>query len=38
MTQEKFAAKLDLTYPTMNRWENGRAMPSPLAIYHVWLY
>ena len=32
LTQEKFAAKLGVTYPTINRWENGRAKPSPLAL------
>ena len=31
LTQEKFAAKLGVTFPTINRWENGRARPSPLA-------
>ena len=32
LTQEKFAAKLGVTLPTINRWENGRTKPSPLAI------
>jgi len=32
LTQEKFAARLGVTYPTVNRWENGRAKPSPLAM------
>lgn len=32
LTQEKFAAKLGVTYPTINRWENSRAKPSPLAL------
>lgn len=31
LSQEKFAAKLGVTTPTINRWENGRAKPSPLA-------
>lgn len=31
LSQEKFAAKLGVTAPTINRWENGRAKPSPLA-------
>lgn len=35
LTQEKFAAKLGVTYPTINRWENGRAKPSPLAIQQI---
>ncbi|NEP02862.1 MAG: helix-turn-helix transcriptional regulator [Symploca sp. SIO2E9] len=32
LTQEKFAALLGVTYPTISRWENGRAQPSPLAM------
>lgn len=32
LTQEKFAARLGVTLPTVNRWENGRAKPSPLAV------
>lgn len=35
LTQEKFAAKLGVTFPTINRWENGRARPSPLAIQRI---
>ena len=35
LTQEKFAAKLGVTFPTINRWENGRAKPSPLAIQRI---
>ena len=35
MSQEKFAAKLDVTFPTINRWENSRAIPSPLAIEKI---
>lgn len=31
LTQEKFAAVLGVTYPTINRWENGHTQPSPLA-------
>ena len=34
-TQEKFAAKLGVTFPTINRWENGRAKPSPLAMQRI---
>jgi putative transcriptional regulator len=29
LTQEKFAAKLGVTFPTINRWENGRAKLYP---------
>jgi putative transcriptional regulator len=35
LTQEKFAAKLGVTFPTINRWENGRASPSPLAMQKI---
>jgi DNA-binding XRE family transcriptional regulator len=32
LTQEQFAASLGVVYPTVNRWENGHAQPSPLAM------
>ena len=35
LTQEKFAAKLGVTFPTINRWENDRAKPSPLALQKI---
>ena len=35
LTQEKFAARLGVTFPTINRWENGRARPSPLAVKQI---
>ena len=35
LTQEKFAAKLGVTFPTINRWENGKAKPSPLALKQI---
>jgi len=35
LTQEKFAAKLGVAFPTINRWENGRARPSPLALQQI---
>ena len=35
LTQEKFAAKLGVTFPTINRWENSRAKPSPLAMQRI---
>jgi len=31
LTQERFAIQLDVTFTTVNRWENGRAKPSRLA-------
>ena len=35
LTQEKFAAKLGVTFPTVNRWENNRTQPSPLALEKI---
>jgi len=35
LTQEKFAARLGVTFPTINRWENGRTKPSPLALRQI---
>lgn len=35
LTQEQFAAKIGVTWSTVNRWENGRGMPSPLAVQHL---
>ncbi len=35
LTQEKFAAKLGVTFPSINRWENGRTKPSPLAMRQI---
>ena len=35
LTQEKFAARLGVTFPTINRWKNGRARPSPLALQKI---
>jgi len=35
LTQERFAAKLGVTFPTINRWENGSAKPSPLALKQI---
>ena len=35
LTQEKFAAKLGVTLLTINRWENARSQPSPLAMEKV---
>ena len=31
LTQEQFAAKVGVTFSTVNRWEDGRSKPSPLA-------
>ena len=35
LTQEKFAVQLGVTFPTINRWENGHATPSPLALKQI---
>jgi len=35
LTQEKMAARLGVTFPTINRWENGRTKPSPLALKQI---
>lgn len=39
LTQEQFAARLGVTVSTVNRWENGKGRPSPLAqrrIEELW--
>jgi putative transcriptional regulator len=35
LTQEQFAAHIGVTYSTINRWENGRNKPSPIAIRQI---
>jgi transcriptional regulator with XRE-family HTH domain len=35
LIQEKLAAYLGVTFPTINRWENDRAKPSPLALEKI---
>lgn len=35
LTQEKFAAQLGVSFPTINRWENGHATPSRLAVKQI---
>ena len=35
LTQEQFAAKVGVTWSTVNRWENGRGRPSPLAMKQI---
>lgn len=35
LTQEQLALQLGVTYSTMNRWENRRGNPSPLAIQKI---
>lgn len=31
LTQERFAARVGVTFSAVNRWERGQAVPSPLA-------
>ncbi len=35
LTQEQFAAKIGVTYSTINRWENNKGKPSPLAMHRL---
>ena len=35
LTQEQFAAKAGVTYSTINRWENDKGKPSPLAMLRI---
>jgi len=35
LTQEQFAARIGMTTSTVNRWENGRGAPSPLALKQI---
>ncbi len=35
LSQRKFAAQLGVSFPTLNRWENGHATPSPLALKQI---
>jgi len=35
LSQEKFAAKIGVSFATVNRWEKGHSNPSPLAIEKV---
>jgi len=31
LTQEQFASRMGVTFPTINRWERQKAKPSPMA-------
>ena len=35
LTQEQFAAKVGVTFSTVNRWEANRGKPSPLAMRRI---
>lgn len=32
LTQEQFAHRIGVSFSTVNRWENGKGDPSPLAM------
>jgi putative transcriptional regulator len=32
LTQEQFAAELGVTFVSVNRWENRKTQPSPMAL------
>ncbi|MCI8476688.1 MAG: helix-turn-helix transcriptional regulator [Clostridia bacterium] len=33
LSQEMLARKLDVSFATINRWENGKAFPQKLTLY-----
>jgi putative transcriptional regulator len=35
LTQEEFAVIIGVTFPTVNRWENGHTRPSKLAVQQI---
>jgi putative transcriptional regulator len=35
LTQEQLAAKVGVTFSTVNRWENDKIIPSPLALRRI---
>jgi DNA-binding transcriptional regulator YiaG len=35
LSQAKFAAKLGVSFQSVNRWENGRTKPLPLALKQI---
>jgi len=35
LTQEQFAAKVGVTFSTVNRWESNKSKPSPLALHRI---
>jgi transcriptional regulator with XRE-family HTH domain len=35
LTQEQFAGKIGVTFSTVNRWENKKGKPSPLAMLRI---
>jgi putative transcriptional regulator len=35
LTQEQLASEFGVTFPTVNRWENGHNQPSPMALKQI---
>ena len=35
LAQEQFAARIGVTFSTVNRWENAKGTPSPLAMLRI---
>ena len=35
LSQAKFAAKLGVSFQSINRWENGRTKPLPIALKQI---
>ncbi len=35
ITQQQLAQLLEVSFPTINRWFNGKAMPRPIQRYHI---
>jgi DNA-binding transcriptional regulator YiaG len=35
LSQVKFAAKLGVSFQSVNRWENGRTKPLPIALRQI---
>ncbi len=38
ITQEELAKELDVAFSTVNRWFNGRTVPSKIQQYHIEKY
>jgi transcriptional regulator with XRE-family HTH domain len=35
LSQQKFAAQVGVSFQSVNRWENGRTQPLPLALKRI---
>jgi DNA-binding XRE family transcriptional regulator len=38
LSQEDFAREIGVSYATVNRWENGRFLPSKMAVRQIETY